>query len=270
MRRKTPIHGNCRRKLKRDCRSKRDPECDGRPGRHDRTGRHRRRRHGIRRFSPGQPRQSSPTQRPMPLRRTRRQKPRRTTRTTAAEKPTPAPSWPRQQRPTSRHSPLQPPLSPIRSSIRRRRQPLRPRHGDRQLGYAGAPALPIVDANTVASSQNASHTLRTPGAGNAAVTADNFRRRKVRCRLQTPRPPPRGKTPKRRPRRETSRHCRGAGRQAVTVSANRQSRAQQASKHRDSDAPIAKSTMPVPTSDSETSNGSAAPQGRRAPRMTPS
>ena len=74
---------------------------------------------------PGQPRPWSPTQRPTPLHRMRRQKPHQTTRTTAAVRPTPAPSWPRRLRPTSRHSPLRRPLSPIWSSLLRRRQPLR-------------------------------------------------------------------------------------------------------------------------------------------------
>ena len=64
-------------------------------------------------FLPEQPRPWSPTRRPTPLHRIRRQKPHRTTRTTAAVRPTPAPSWPRRLRPTSRHSPLRRPLSPI-------------------------------------------------------------------------------------------------------------------------------------------------------------
>ena len=73
---------------------------------------------------PGQRRLSSLTQRRMPLHRIPRQKPHRTTRTTAAVRPIPAPPL-RQRRPTSRHSPLQRPLSPIRSSIRRRQLRLR-------------------------------------------------------------------------------------------------------------------------------------------------
>ena len=119
-------NGNTGRKFKRNGRSKRDPDHHGRSGRHGRASRHHRRRARHSTLLPEQRRRSSLTQRPMPQRRMPRQKPHRTTaiRTTAAVRPTPALPL-RLRRPMPRYSPLQRPLSPIRSSLRRLRPLLR-------------------------------------------------------------------------------------------------------------------------------------------------
>ena len=111
-------------------------------------------------------------------------------------------------------------------------------------------ALPIVDAKTAASSQNAGDPLATSDASNASValTPIAHRWRRIRCRLRTPRLQPRGKTPKRLPRQETPRPSsrrktpRSPYRRKPPRSPRRRkppSRARQASKHRNGNAPIA-------------------------------